>query len=48
MIRVDDVNVWGFNHAMRGMRNPMNSWDRSDTIFDLEGGVFRMGDADQQ
>lgn len=48
MIRVDDVNVWGFNHAMRGMRNPMNSWDRADTIFDLEGGVFRMGDADQQ
>lgn len=48
MVRVDDVNVWGFNHAMRGMRNPMNSWDRADTIFDLEGGVFRMGDADQQ
>lgn len=48
MIRVDDVNVWGFNHAMRGMRNPMNSWDRADTIFDLEGGVFRMGGADQQ
>lgn len=48
MVRVDDVNVWGFNHAMRGMRNPMNSWDRADTIFDLEGDVFRMGDADQQ
>ena len=26
-----NTEVWGFNHALRGMRNPMNSWDKSDS-----------------
>ena len=34
MIEVIDVDVWGFEHAIRGMRNPMNSWDKSDSYFD--------------
>ena len=33
MIKVENVEVWGFEHAIRGMRNPMNSWDKSDTIY---------------
>ena len=32
MIKVENVNVWGFEHAIRGMRNPMNSWDKSDSV----------------
>ena len=31
MILVTDIDVWGFQHAIRGMRNPMNSWEKSDT-----------------
>lgn len=31
MINIDNVDVWGFEHAIRGMRNPLNSWDRSDS-----------------
>lgn len=31
MINVDNVEVWGFDHAIRGMRNPFNSWDKSDS-----------------
>lgn len=31
MIKVENIDVWGFEHAIRGMRNPMNSWDKSDT-----------------
>ena len=31
MIKVENVDVWGFEHAIRGMRNPMNSWDKSDS-----------------
>ena len=31
MIKVENVEVWGFEHAIRGMRNPMNSWDKSDS-----------------
>lgn len=33
MIRVENVDVWGFEHAIRGMRNPMNSWDKSDSFY---------------
>lgn len=24
------TEVWGFEHALRGMRNPLESWDKSD------------------
>ena len=34
MIKVENVDVLGFKHAIRGMRNPMNSWDKSDSLFD--------------
>lgn len=32
MIKVENIEVWGFKHAIRGMRNPMNSWDKSDSV----------------
>ena len=31
MIRIDNLQVYGFESAMRGMRNPMNSWSLGDT-----------------
>ena len=31
MIKIENVEVTGWEHAIRGMRNPMNSWDKSDT-----------------
>ena len=31
MIKVENIDTWGFEHAIRGMRNPLNSWDRSDS-----------------
>jgi hypothetical protein len=31
MIKIENVDVVGFEAAIRGMRNPMNSWDRSDS-----------------
>ena len=35
MIKVENIDVWGFEHAIRGMRNPMNSWDKSDSDYDV-------------
>ena len=32
MIKVENIEPWGFEHAIRGMRNPMNSWDKSDSV----------------
>lgn len=26
-----NTEVWGFDHALRGMRNPLNSWKKSDS-----------------
>ena len=34
MIKVENIDTWGFEHAIRGMRNPLNSWDRSDSSFE--------------
>ena len=31
MIRIEDTGVYGFEAAIRGMRNPMNSWNQSDS-----------------
>lgn len=31
MIKIDNYEVVGWTHAIRGMRNPMNSWDKSDS-----------------
>lgn len=31
MLKVENVEVWGFEHAIRGMRNPLNSWAKSDS-----------------
>lgn len=31
MIKIENVEVTGWNHAIRGMRNPMNSWHLSDS-----------------
>ena len=30
-MKIDETEVFGFNAALRGMRNPMNSWDKSDS-----------------
>lgn len=31
MIKIEDTEVWGFRKAIKGMRNAMNSWDKSDS-----------------
>lgn len=32
MLKIENTEVWGWEHAIRGMRNPKNSWDKSDSI----------------
>ena len=31
MIKFENTEIMGWEHAIRGMRNPMNSWEKSDT-----------------
>ena len=46
MIKVENVEVWGFEHAIRGMRNPMNSWDKSDSGYFKMNGDYYIGEDD--
>lgn len=34
-MKFENTQVWGFKHALRGMRNPKNSWDKGDSFFGL-------------
>ena len=33
MIKLENYEVLGWEHAIRGMRNPMNSWEKSDSCL---------------
>ena len=33
MIKLENYEVLGWEHVVRGMRNPMNSWAKSDSVF---------------
>ena len=33
MIKLENYEILGWEHAIRGMRNPMNSWAKSDSVF---------------
>lgn len=34
MLKIENTEVMGWEHAIRGMRNPMNSWEKSDSKFE--------------
>jgi hypothetical protein len=36
-MKIENVEVSGFKNAFHGMRNPMNSWDKSDSIWNASG-----------
>lgn len=40
-MKFEHTEVWGFEHALRGMRNPMNSWDKSDSEIEYIAGNRR-------
>ena len=37
MIKLERTSVMNLENAIRGARNPMNSWDRMDSSYDEEG-----------
>lgn len=45
MIEFEKTEVFGWKAAIRGMRNPMNSWDKSDSIVDGYG-LYEIGEND--
>lgn len=45
MIKLEKTSVMNFENAVRGARNPMNSWDKSDSYYD-EDGNYILGEND--
>ena len=35
-MKFENTEVWGFEHALRGMRNPKNSWNKSDSYYEYD------------
>ncbi len=33
MIKIENIDIYGWDAAVRGARNPMNSWDKSDSYW---------------
>ena len=55
MLKIEDVEVIGMRKAIKGMRNPLNSWDKSDSGYAVDekpDGVqfsyFKIGKADME
>ncbi|MBD5412536.1 MAG: hypothetical protein HDR51_07320 [Treponema sp.] len=46
MITIDKVEVFGWEAAIRGMRNSFNSWDKSDSAYNSKTGKFEVREAD--
>ena len=45
MLTLDKTSVMNFENAIRGARNPMNSWARMDSYYD-ESGNYVLGEND--
>ena len=45
MLKCERTSVMNIENAMRGARNPMNSWDKSDSYYDEEGN-YQLGPND--
>ncbi len=43
-MKFENTAVYNIDNALRGMRNPLSSWERSDSVW--RGGEFIVGDAD--
>ena len=41
MIKLENTEIFGWEAAIRGCRNPMNSWNKSDTVWVNSDGDYR-------
>ena len=50
-MKFENTEIWGFEHALRGMRNPMESWDKLDSEFSMAvtgENIYTIGKNDMQ
>lgn len=46
MIKIENVEVFNFGGAFRGLRNPMNSWNKTDSYIDALTNKYIIGEND--
>ena len=46
MIKIENIEVCNFEGAFRGLRNPMNSWNKSDSYIDALTNKYIVGEND--
>ena len=46
MLKVENLRTFNWEDALRGMRNPLNSWAKSDSTFDENGNIINIGEND--
>jgi hypothetical protein len=46
MIKLENRDTYGWESAIRSMRNPLNSWQKSDSVFDTDTYEYYIGEAD--
>lgn len=48
MIKIENVSAFNFKSAIRGMRNPLESWDKTDSKFDNYSNIIELGENDKK
>ena len=38
-MKFENTEVWGFEHSLRGMRNPKNSWHKNDSHYGCDNDI---------
>lgn len=46
MIKIENIETFNFKGAFRGLRNPMNSWNKSDSYIDILTNKYIVGEND--
>ena len=46
MIKIENIETFNFKGAFRGLRNPMNSWNKSDSYIDVLTNKYIVGEND--
>ena len=41
-MKFENIKVFNFENSFRGMRNPKNSWDKSDSIFSNSNDIDKL------
>ena len=48
MIKIENTLVYNIKQALKGMRNPLESWGKSDSVFNKNDNLISLGENDKK